>query len=247
MYYKDIPYRDMESVWVDNPISTDYPIREYWEHTFSSISTYDLFSEFSQALNRTPGDFFTLTEEEQAKFSAFLDYYQAKYAPWFAVEDDATSSIVNSATSRSVRWNTPRTVQNDRYEEQRTHTAPYVYEKRRCLGVTDEDHFSNYSLNNFTDEDPQVETIPTKYQKEWYYSGTTSALDNNNGQLNQDMAPEQGLLPEYNFPIKDDECKQWFTLIPTAADTPFYDYIPSSRVKTQVSHKYSDFTYANLR
>ena len=192
-YYKNVVLTDMENFWIENA-PEEYPVRQYAE---AKGFDQDLFANFyHKVCNNEPlytwhpamwnGDksatFFYLTDEEQTTFADFINYYNT-VSEWkfWAYSDDTAWAIVNSYDKIDEYWRTPRTVAEDQYHEQRTYTAPFMYDQWKPVD------------------------IPDRYEPEWYYPVDDSLIDKWN------LSPTSAETPFEDIPTWDyaNQTLQW--------------------------------------
>lgn len=151
-YYKNVVLKDMENFWRENE-PAEFPVRQY---AAAKWFDPDLYSEFylhvcnSEPLYSELGKwsktdtFFRIPDEDSEKFSEIVAYYDwvAWHVYWEYSADDSWV-IKNSANEIDKRWDTPRQVEWDPYEENRTYTCPKL-------------------------EDKDGIVIPERYNNEWY-------------------------------------------------------------------------------
>lgn len=150
---------------------------------------------------------FSLSDEDIAKFQTFVDYY-SNLSPAFDYANDATSAQRNSPEMFEIyREACPKTIPEDRYKEVRYRNFPYLIEMSQGKNRSAEMRRVN---------------VPERYHKEWYYAGDGISVREINPEIvdgHQIGKPHTGNIgarQKYNF----------WKLIPTSAETPFYDPIP---------------------
>ena len=192
-YYKNVVLTDMEKFWTENA-PEEYPVRQYAE---AKGFNQDLFADFYHIVcNNEPlytwhpamwkwdksATFFMLSDEQKTEFATLISYYN-NVSEWkfWAFSDDTAGSIVNSYDKIDEYWRTPRTVPEDKYSEQRTYTAPFMYDQSKPVD------------------------IPERYEPEWYYPVDDSLIDKWN------LSPTSAETPFEDIPTWDyaNQTLQW--------------------------------------
>lgn len=151
-YYKSVVLKDMEEFWTDNA-PTEYPVRQY---AVAKGFDPDLFSAFYlKVCNAEPfylelwnwsktDTYFRLTNDEEVEYAEFVSYFETVSGnKYWKYEVDDSWAIKNSANEIEKWYHTPRKVEWDPYDENRTHTVPKLMDKNWII-------------------------IPEKYDEEWY-------------------------------------------------------------------------------
>lgn len=151
---------------------------------------------------------FSLTDEEVAKYQVFVDYY-SNLSKAFDYENDATARQRNSPEVFDIYWAyAPKNIPEDKYQEVRYNNFPYLMEMAQG---------SNRSRPH------KFVEVPERYRKEWYYVGTDGRTQID---IETEVVDGHQIGEDHPITIGPDRKYRFWKLIPTAAETPFYDAIP---------------------
>lgn len=161
---------------------------------------------------------FSLSDEDVQKFAVFLAYYNG-LSRGFDYANDATTAQRNSPEIFEIYWEAcPKTIPEDRYKEVRYRNFPYLIEMSQG---------SNRSATmRWVD-------VPERYKKEWYYAGDGISVR----EINPEMVDGYQIGKPHTGTIGDKQKYNFFKLIPTSAETPFYDPLPHMMYTHQSAHQ----------
>lgn len=151
---------------------------------------------------------FSLSDEDLVKFSVFVDYYSNK-SKAFDYANDVSSAQRNSPETFNIYWKyKPKTIPEDKYNETRYENFPYLMEMAQG---------SNHSYP------AKFVEVPERYKKETYYVGTDGRTQVT---IETEIVDGHQIGEDHPISIGDKQKRRFFKLIPTSAETPFYDYVP---------------------